>query len=407
MLAHLLTIALWMNPLSWLYRRNIQQNLEFLADFSAVNRTRSIKNYQYALLKVSSNPIQTPITNNFYNSLIKKRIVMLHKSRSKQLNAFKFALVIPLLAAFVFAFNTRVVAQEKEKDVKVEVKIERIEIVVDKDYTKEQINSDTKFMKERGIDLKFKGVKRNSSGEITAISASYKDDKGISGNYSQNSDEPIQPFSFRVTGEGDERSIGFFSGASLHKSHALGNTFTKKIIVEMDDDDDLHQGGHKKMRVYFNDDKEAATWVDKGEGEEMEVLVKIKDGEKVITINGEEVSEEELEEFSKKADGKRIKIKKIKKGEGGNVFILKDSNDEEDIEIIEGEGNAFFFMDSEEGEEPLFIVDGKEMDREEFKKFSPSQIEKVEILKGESAQKKYGDKGKDGVIMVTTKKGKN
>ena len=72
LLAHLLTIALWMNPLSWLYRRNIQQNLEFLADFSAVNRTRSMKNYQYALLKVSSNPIQTPITNNFYNSLIKK-----------------------------------------------------------------------------------------------------------------------------------------------------------------------------------------------------------------------------------------------------------------------------------------------------------------------------------------------
>ena len=403
LLAHLLTIALWFNPLSWMYRRNIQQNLEFLADSSAIRQTKSLRSYQYALLKVSANAVHTPITNNFYNSLIKKRIVMLHKSKSNQLHALKFTIILPLLAGFIFACNTGVVAQEKEKDVQVEVRIERIEILVDKDYTKEQMDSDTKFMKERGIDLKFKGVKRNSAGEITAISASYKDDKGISGNYSQNSDDPIEPFSFRVTGEGEERSIGFFSGASLHKTHTLS---ANKIIIEMDDDK-LHEGKHKKkksIRMYYDDDEEASTWIEKGEGEEMEVLVEIKDGEKTITINGEEVSEEELEEFKEQADGKRIRVKKMKKGKGGNVFIIKDSDDDEDVEIIEEEGNAFFFMDSEKGEDPLFLVDGKEMSREEFKKYAPSQIEKIEVLKGEAAMKKYGDRAKDGVIEVTTKK---
>ena len=404
LLAHLLTITLWFNPLSWLYRRNIQQNLEFLADSSAIRQTKSVRSYQYALLKVSANAIHTPITNNFYNSLIKKRIVMLHKSKSNQLHALKFAIILPLLAGFIFAFNTRVVAQEKEKDVKVEVKIERIEILIDKDYTKEQMASDTDFMKERGIDLKFKGVKRNSAGEITAISASYKDDRGISGNYSQNSDDPIEPFSFRVTGEGEERSIGFFSGASLHRSHAIS---ANKIIVEIDDDE-LHEGKqkkHKVMRMHFGDDDEATTWVEEGEGEEMEVRVEVKDGDKVITINGKEVSEAELEEFTEQSDGKRIKIKKVKKGKGGNVFIMKDSDDDEDIEIIE-EGSGFFFIDSEKGEDPLFIVDGKEMSREGFKKYAPSQIEKIEVLKGEAAMKKYGDRAKDGVIEVTTKKEK-
>ena len=154
----------------------------------------------------------------------------------------------------------------------------------------------------------------------------------------------------------------------------------------------------------MDDDEGAHTWVEKGDGEEMTVLVEIKDGEKVITINGEEVSEEELEEFGKKADGKKIKIKKIKKGEGGNVFIMKDSMDDEDIEIIEEKVSGFFFIDSEKGEDPLFIVDGKEMSREEFKKYSPSKIEKIEVLKGEAAMKKYGDRAKDGVIEVTTKK---
>jgi len=370
MCAHLLTIALWMNPLSWLYRKNIQQNLEFLADFSAVNRTQSIKNYQYALLKVSSNPIQTPITNNFYNSLIKKRIVMLHKSKSNQLQALKFAIILPLLAGFIFTFNTKVVAQEKEKDVKVEFKIERIEIVIDKGYTNEQINSDTKFMKERGIDLKFKGVKRNTSGEITSIKATYKTETGKSGSYSLNGDEPIEPFSFRVSGEGEERSIGFFSVASLHKSHTMGNTF----IVEVDDDE-LHEGEHTKKKVIrlHTADDDAHTWVEKGEGEEMKVLVKIEDGEKVITINGEEVTEEELEEFSEQADGKRIKIKKMKKGKGGNVFIIKDSDSDSDfdydVEFNDKKGGAFFIMDSDKDGDPLFIVDGKEMDRKEFKNY--------------------------------------
>jgi TonB-dependent SusC/RagA subfamily outer membrane receptor len=35
---------------------------------------------------------------------------------------------------------------------------------------------------------------------------------------------------------------------------------------------------------------------------------------------------------------------------------------------------------------------------------SPNDIEKIEVLKDATAKEKYGDKAKDGVIMVTTKK---
>lgn len=30
-------------------------------------------------------------------------------------------------------------------------------------------------------------------------------------------------------------------------------------------------------------------------------------------------------------------------------------------------------------------------------------IEKIEVLKGDSATKKYGDKGKHGVVLITSK----
>ncbi len=405
LLSHMLTIVLWFNPLSWLYKRHIQQNLEFLADSSAVRQIHSVRNYQYALLKVSSGVTYNAITNNFYSSLIKKRIVMLQKSKSSRFRALKFMFIIPLLAGFLFAFNTKVVAQVKETDVIVEVELKSIEITVDKDYTEEQMKSDINFMKDQGIDLTFKGIRRNSEGEITAIKASYEDENGISGNFSQKGDTPIKPFSFRVEGEGDDYNMGFFTGMPEHKSHVMNENFMKKIVIETDDDE-LHEGKpmkHKKIRVLSEDNKGSHTWISSGDGSEKEIRVEMKDGKKIITIDGEEVSEEELGDFGEKTDGKHIKIKKIDKGEGSNVFILRDSMDEEDMEIIEKEDTSFFFVDSGKGDKPIFIVDGKEMSREEFEKISPRKIEKVEVLKGESAAQQYGERAKDGVIKVTTK----
>jgi TonB family protein len=55
-------------------------------------------------------------------------------------------------------------------------------------------------------------------------------------------------------------------------------------------------------------------------------------------------------------------------------------------------------------EKVLWVVDSKEITTEIAKKIKPEDIEKVEVLKDESATKLYGEKGKNGVILVTTKK---
>ncbi len=53
---------------------------------------------------------------------------------------------------------------------------------------------------------------------------------------------------------------------------------------------------------------------------------------------------------------------------------------------------------------PLFILDGVESTEEVVKKMDPNSIASVDVLKGEMAEKKYGDKGKYGVIELKTKK---
>jgi beta-lactamase regulating signal transducer with metallopeptidase domain len=52
---------------------------------------------------------------------------------------------------------------------------------------------------------------------------------------------------------------------------------------------------------------------------------------------------------------------------------------------------------------PLIYVDGVKMTEDEMKAISPSDIESVNVLKGENAIKKYADDGKVGVIEIKLK----
>jgi len=53
---------------------------------------------------------------------------------------------------------------------------------------------------------------------------------------------------------------------------------------------------------------------------------------------------------------------------------------------------------------PLYIVDGKEVPESYFKAIKPENIKEVSVLKNSSATSIYGDKGKNGVILITMKK---
>ena len=95
--AKLFCVVFWCNPFVWLYKKAITQNLEYIADHKAINQLEDKKSYQKALLKIVSTPDCLSVTNNFYQSLIKKRIVMLNKNQSNKRSSWKYALVLPLL----------------------------------------------------------------------------------------------------------------------------------------------------------------------------------------------------------------------------------------------------------------------------------------------------------------------
>ncbi|MDB5193792.1 MAG: hypothetical protein JWQ96_3355 [Segetibacter sp.] len=52
---------------------------------------------------------------------------------------------------------------------------------------------------------------------------------------------------------------------------------------------------------------------------------------------------------------------------------------------------------------PLIYVDGEEVTNEDLSKIPATDIEKINVLKGNHATEKYGDKGINGVLEITTK----
>lgn len=56
--------------------------------------------------------------------------------------------------------------------------------------------------------------------------------------------------------------------------------------------------------------------------------------------------------------------------------------------------------------DPLYVVDGYPMEGSAFRLISPTNIESIEVLKDASSTAIYGSRGANGVIIITTKKGK-
>ena len=53
---------------------------------------------------------------------------------------------------------------------------------------------------------------------------------------------------------------------------------------------------------------------------------------------------------------------------------------------------------------PLFFIDGKEVSYATVEQTDPNNIERIDVLKDETASEQYGEKAKNGVVLITMKK---
>ncbi|MGV6832261.1 MAG: M56 family metallopeptidase [bacterium] len=407
LLANIVCILLWFNPISWLYKKSLEQNLEYIADREA-QYSISPKTYQYTLLKTAVPNYQMALTNNFFNSLIKKRIMMLNKQKSKTVNHFKMLVTIPLIAIFLVSFNVKAIPVIEESPIANEVYATPLEevIVITKEMSDDQLDAISEKMKANNITLKFKNVKRNKAGDIIKISISAKS-KSTTTNVSQNNDDGIDPITIKV--DGSNISIG----DGKHEVH--------------DEDYSIHSVDNK-VKIFKSGDSEGAVFIySDSEDNDHEVIE--EEDKIIIKRNGKvhEIKKGGTNSFILESDDDKVKVireeKKIiikddKDGkvskihfkhndDADNIWITEDA-DTLEVRTLGNKKNKFKVLISEEDDskdkKPLFIVDGKEVKNGISEDLDPKKIESLNVLKGESAMKKYGDKGKNGVIEIITKK---
>jgi hypothetical protein len=431
LISQIMTIILWINPISFLYRNTVRQNLEFLADASATNVVASKKRYQYTMLKLSGQQLPLPIINQFYNSLIKKRIVMLHKSQSKKISSLKYALVLPALALFLFSFNTKEVyvptSAASDLNWLAVDNGEKIEVKINKDTSDEELEKIKQDLAKEGVDFSYTVV-RNSKKEIIDLSVDMnsnpKEGSRFRGSSNfENEGEPIDPVTIIL----DPENNFIFMGGERALESEIQKVDDMKMNFFLEEDEDMTEEERERLK------KEGVEFIIISEDikgtpdEDGNIIKKVRVKKENHGDKGHRIMVKRLGDDQKDSDENKFVRKKVIKwtekdgdtpeGEvheehikiitsdgdkGENVFIMKDSDDDEDIEMIEGED--FFYVDSNSGEKPLYVIDGKVVKDKTLKALSPKDIATVNVLKGDSAIEKYGKKAKDGVIEITTKK---
>ncbi len=243
-ISRIFCILFWFNPIIWLYKKAILQNLEFIADSEAAKKISDKKAYQYTLLKITTHETCVAITNHFYQSLIKKRIVMLNKNQSKKWNYWKYYAVLPVLALFVLSFQINTIAQEKkelrEKAALTSKNQDPEVIKITKSTTDQELKDLTAKLKtDHNINLEISNIKRNKNNELTSIKIRVVKENGKVQIIEMNSTEALKDCSVVInTDENGSKSVSLVTADQIEHPIVIKRDVAIRDTNDSADDND-------------------------------------------------------------------------------------------------------------------------------------------------------------------------
>ncbi|MBV2196956.1 MAG: hypothetical protein KUL78_10705, partial [Flavobacterium sp.] len=394
LLAKLFCALFWANPIVWLYRKAMLQNLEFIADSETFQQIESKYEYQKTLLKVVTHQHDLSITNQFYQSLIKKRIVMLHTNQSNKRNAWKYGIILPLLVGFMLLFQIETVAQVKES------KIEKNNYEVSSNYssiltkntTDKELRELEKTFSNEKHKLKISNVKRNKKGEIIEIKLLFDSGKTYVQILERKSKEPIQDIKIYINSDknGNE-TCGFeeISNKVTAEFVSVDENGSIKIDSEGYTVDSMVKNG-KKVNLIINGKLQSATVKSKIPlDQELDVLKELDEKELKSKYNIDKKEGEIYYEFTTK----KVEDKSTNTG-WGISYQTETSRPENLIEEIKEDEKIDY-------KKSLIIFDGKEISSAELDRIDPKNISSMSSISGSKYTiKKYGEKASSGVIEI-------
>ncbi|PRX40303.1 M56 family metallopeptidase [Salegentibacter salegens] len=362
LIANLTTALLWFNPLSWLYKKSVEQNLEYIADRETVALSGAKKSYQQALVKVSIANLQPALTNHFYQSFIKKRILMLNKKSNQNSGLWKISLVFPLILAFMLAFNVKTQASinPSENNKTFTINSEEDQKVLEAHFSENTSEADLdKYQDafaEKLVKLEWRDL-RYSANKLKNIHITYTLKTGDTRKFQSETDKDGNMLPFKIGAKFHENGkIAFISISNKKLDEPTNSQLVEREVESIE---------NKKLPedlVYKIDGK----------------IVSMEDAER---LNPDEIAEMQV------LKGEKAINEAGKKGENGVILITtKTSKNPQEIP-----GN------------PLYILNGEKSKKEIIELIDKNLIKSVNVLKGESAISLYGEEAKNGAVIITTK----
>jgi TonB family protein len=132
LLIELASIINWFNPVVYLFKKEIRHIHEFIADEEAAAGMHSKSDYALLLFSNSLGVQPDQLSNNFFNnSLLKRRIIMLNKNKSRKTGLWKYGFSAPLFATML-VFSAASVAIENPENSDNAIKLSK-QLLIDTD----------------------------------------------------------------------------------------------------------------------------------------------------------------------------------------------------------------------------------------------------------------------------------
>ena len=427
------TYLFWMNPFYWLIRKELEVVHEFIADEEAVAGEDAAVLAEM-LLKAHYHSNSLSVGQSFFYSSIKRRIIMLTSSKKVSYSYVRRILVLPVALAIVALLSFTIKDQLDQTQLSEESILQH------------QLDS----IPAKYRDPKTGKIKGSFQIDIDGDIAIFKDVKTKKKLF----EVPLNELGGNKPADRIELVLANTMGSGLPMDNS-----SKFIFIS-----DSSAGGkqikeEKKFIVITDGNATLDTVLLMKEGfpippiPPVPPVSPVAPGKPVIIINGKEVSPADL----KTMDPSSIKTIEIREGEQGaslpsskivrvdasgakvepgkQVFtIIIDSTNHKggqviiktsDDQVAEKTGNdsktLTYTTTDKDGKKTityvqkattktelpkdvLYIMDGKEISEKEMKDLSPNMIQSITVLKGESAKALYGEKGKNGVMEIKTKK---
>ena len=391
-LATLSTCLAWMNPFFWLIRKELEVVHEFIADEAAITNNDASQLAEM-LLAAQFSPTLFSNGQSFFYSSIKRRILMLTASKKTSYSYARRLLVLPITlgALALLSFTIR----NKQSETKQFLSITGTSPAIFLDTIPAQFR-----------DLTTGKLKGNYQIEIQDDTAIFKDPKSkknlfkvplnqlgaMAGNSSANKTENSDT----------KKRAHFFSGDSITiiRGKLINNQKAPRIVVngrELSSSNELQLIPSSDIKTIDIRGGEVNIKVDSSTGDNKNLQLKKVADKSTVTIEGIEIENLSIEKIKEAHE-------RLKDGKTDSEYLIAIG------EKKEGDGKVVYAYSlkadgkNELPKDILYIIDGQESDAAAMKKLGPNSIKSINVLKGNSANNKYGEKGKNGVIEIITKK---